>query len=77
MNLKKKGCLQCGIKLGIISFSCRCQTESNVFCSACRVPKFKPEDATGHICNFDYKQQAREQFEKMNPKIDARKIEFI
>lgn len=76
MNLKKS-CLQCGVKLGLISFSCRCQTETNVFCTACRVPKFKSEDATGHNCNFDYKQHGRELVEKMNPKIDARKIEFI
>ncbi len=76
MNLKK-GCLQCGVKLGLISFSCRCQTESNVFCTACRIPKFKPEDATGHNCNFDYKQQGRAQVEKANPKITARKIDVI
>ena len=76
MNLKK-GCLQCGVKLGLISFSCRCQSEPNVFCTACRIPKFKPEDATGHICNFDYKQEGKDRVEKMNPKIDARKIEFI
>lgn len=76
MSLKKK-CLQCGVKLGLISFSCRCQTESNVFCNACRVPKFKTEDATGHICNFDYKLQGKERVDKMNPKITSRKIDFI
>ena len=75
-NKQKKACVECGTKIGLFGFSCRCQ-EGSAFCSACRFPKFRPTDAGGHSCNIDYKQLGKDQIEKSNPKIDTKKVDVI
>ncbi len=73
---QKKCCVGCGTKIGLFGFSCRCQAGS-AFCSACRFPKFRPTDTVGHSCNIDYKQQGKDQLERSNPKIEAKKVDVI
>jgi hypothetical protein len=73
---QKKCCQECGTKIGLFGFSCRC-SEDSAFCSACRFPKFRPTDTVGHSCNIDYKQLGKDQLEKGNPKIEAKKVDVI
>jgi hypothetical protein len=73
---QKKCCVECGTKIGLFGFSCRCR-EDTAFCSACRLPKFRPTDAGGHLCSVDYKQLGKLQIEKLNPKIECKKVDVI
>ncbi len=63
---KKKRCFVCNKKLGLIPFSCRCNTTIK-FCSIHRYPD-------SHNCQFDWKKEGREQLEKNNPKVDFDKF---
>tara|TARA_B100000214_G_C23596022_1_gene458517 strand:+ start:149 stop:418 length:270 start_codon:yes stop_codon:yes gene_type:complete len=56
---KKQKCSECGKKLGIISYTCKC---GKVFCS-------KHLNPHSHKCTFDYKNEKRIELEKNNPKL--------
>ena len=76
----KKRCVCCNKKVGVLGFPCRCLNENNepnIYCASCRVPRTKPSDTSGHICNFDYKQMGRELLMKNNPQIQTVKVETI
>jgi predicted nucleic acid binding AN1-type Zn finger protein len=64
---KKKRCLKCNKKLGLLPFNCKC---GNLFCSACRHPE-------AHECKYDFRAQAKEQILKENPVIKFNKINPI
>ena len=80
MQPNKKKCYSCSAKVGLFGFKCRCTGPDNehyIYCTQCRVPKHKPTDSSGHTCTFDYKQHGKEQFEKNNPSINAKKVDVI
>jgi hypothetical protein len=77
MSKNKKCCFECGKKVGLIGFKCRCNSDPQAFCASCRFPKFKASDETGHKCVFDFQKLGKEQIEKANPKIDPSKIDVI
>ena len=77
MSKIKKCCFECGAKVGLIGFKCRCNPDQQAFCASCRFPKFKASDRAGHICSIDYHQLGKEQIERANPKIDPSKIDVI
>lgn len=64
---KKKRCLKCNKKLGLLPFNCKC---GNLFCSACRHPE-------SHECTYDFRAHAKEQILKQNPVIKFNKINPI
>tara|TARA_Y100001970_G_C14143233_1_gene808371 strand:- start:472 stop:732 length:261 start_codon:yes stop_codon:yes gene_type:complete len=59
---KKQKCKECGTKLGIISYTCKC---GKVFCS-------KHLNPHSHNCTFDYKNEKRIELEKNNPKLGVK-----
>ena len=68
-------CSECRTKVGLFKFTCRCE---RTFCTSCRIPKSNSVECSGgHICAFDYKLHGREQFEKNNPKLLAKKIDVL
>lgn len=60
-------CWQCGKKIGLVGFQCRC---GYYFCGMHRY-------ADIHQCNFDYKTYEREQLSKLNQKVVAEKLNKI
>jgi predicted nucleic acid binding AN1-type Zn finger protein len=69
-NIKKStfsvcGYSNCGKKLGLMSFECRCK---HSFCAKHRLPE-------QHECKFDHKSFGKSIIEKNNEKIVADKIE--
>jgi hypothetical protein len=72
----QKCCLECGTKLGLFGFGCKCSRDQT-FCASCRFPKFRPSDSAGHKCSIDYIQQGKDQIAKANPKVAAPKVDVI
>ena len=60
-------CENCGKKLGIIQFVCRCK---KYFCIKCRYPE-------AHGCGYDYKGEGRKKIKEDNPVVKADKISKI
>jgi hypothetical protein len=55
-------------KVGIINFPCKCEYKN--LCMKCRLP-------SDHNCQFDYKQEWKEELKKQMPVIVADKINKI
>jgi len=65
---KNKGrCFECRRKVGLTGFTCRC---GYVFCGEHRY-------ADQHVCDFDYRTQAKELLTKSNPLVVASKVDKI
>eukprot|EP00298_Acanthocystis_sp_HF-20_P008835 c17929_g1_i2.p1 GENE.c17929_g1_i2~~c17929_g1_i2.p1 ORF type:complete len:152 (-),score=34.49 c17929_g1_i2:82-537(-) len=64
---KKDRCWKCNKKLGLMSFSCRCEYS---FCSEHRY-------AEAHSCTFDYKTDQRNLLKEQNPTVAASKLNRI
>lgn len=65
---KNRGrCFSCRKKVGLTGFECKC---GYVFCGEHRY-------SDKHDCDFDYRENAREQLKKANPVIVAEKLEKI
>ncbi|KAG2490487.1 hypothetical protein HYH03_011115 [Edaphochlamys debaryana] len=60
-------CLACKKKVGLTGFTCKC---GDVFCGQHRY-------AESHQCPFDYKGVAKAQLEKLNPVIQAQKVQKL
>ena len=76
MKKMSNKCSNCCKKVGLLGFKCKCANDKQ-WCSACRFPKSKPTDTTGHDCNFDYRQLGRDIITGRNPTIVATKIDKI
>lgn len=66
---KKTRCYHCNIKLKIVNFGCKCQTEFR-FCTKCKMPEY-------HNCPVNWKQVYRDNLNKTLPKIEFNKLESI
>jgi len=62
---KKKRCMVCNKKLGLLGFDCKC---GHLFCSKHRMP----ED---HECTIDYKETGKKILERDNIKVVKDKID--
>ncbi|VVU94401.1 hypothetical protein CPAV1605_123 [seawater metagenome] len=63
---KKPRCFVCNKKTGLIPYKCRCG-EDKLFCAKHRYPE-------QHACTYDWKNHAKENIMKQNPKIVADKF---
>ena len=59
-------CLSCK-KKSIIMLNCMCNQQ---FCIKCRAPEV-------HNCSFDYFKYSKDQLEKLNPLVIAKKVDKI
>ncbi len=63
---KKPRCVVCNKKTGLVPYTCRCG-EDKLFCAKHRYPE-------QHACTYDWKNHAKENIMKQNPKIVADKF---
>ncbi|ESO10341.1 hypothetical protein HELRODRAFT_186276 [Helobdella robusta] len=64
---KRNKCHVCKKRVGLTGFDCRC---GGVFCGLHRY-------SDTHGCTFDYKEEARKEMTRKNPKVSSQKIEKI
>lgn len=60
-------CRHCGKKMGVGVFNCRCEQS---FCRKHRLPE-------SHNCNFDFRSEGKKFLAKLNPRVEASKLERI
>ena len=65
--MTKQRCYKCNKKIGLITFTCKCD---NKFCSNCRYPE-------EHMCKFDFKNYEKNILKEQLVKVVAKKIEII
>lgn len=65
MNNKKKRCMSCNKKVGLLGFQCRC---GDIFCGTHRYPEV-------HACEVDLKEIGRQILVKQNPSCSSDKLE--
>ena len=61
---KKRKCVICKKKLGLLDFGCRC---GNLYCSIHRLPE-------QHNCSFNYEKMGKDILDKKNPQVVADKV---
>ena len=66
---KKTRCYHCNIKLKIVNFGCKCQSQFR-FCTKCKMPEY-------HNCPIDWKKIYKEKLNKTLPKIITGQLESI
>ena len=61
-KIPKQKCHECGSKLKMIVFTCKC---NHIFCH-------KHLGAHSHNCTYDYKNEKKKQIEENNPKLESK-----
>ena len=61
---KKKRCVVCNKKLGLMEYSCRC---GQLFCIKHQLPE-------EHNCTFDYQKMGKDLLDKKNPQVVGNKV---
>ena len=61
-KIPKQKCHECGSKLKMIVFTCKC---NHIFCQ-------KHLGAHSHKCTYDYKNEKKKQIEENNPKLESK-----
>ena len=61
-KIPKQKCHECGAKLKLIVFTCKC---NHIFCQ-------KHLGAHSHKCTYDYKNEKKKQIEENNPKLESK-----
>lgn len=67
MQANKSRCWNCKKKVGLTGFECRC---GFTFCGSHR-------HADQHACSFDFKSHDRAVLDKLNPKVQAAKVDKL